>query len=84
MEDLARHVPLGGQADRGGPGATQGAAAGQVGKVAARRLDGSPTQAMRRRGVLLSLIVAGAAVAQPACDKPVYLTFDTGHMGVAP
>ena len=21
---------------------------------------------------------------QPACDKPVYLTFDTGHMGVAP
>ena len=39
---------------------------------------------MRRRGVLLSLIVAGAAVAQPACDKPVYLTFDTGHMGVAP
>jgi len=24
------------------------------------------------------------AFAQPACDKPVYLTFDTGHMGVAP
>ncbi|MEO8299190.1 MAG: polysaccharide deacetylase family protein [Burkholderiales bacterium] len=22
--------------------------------------------------------------AAPACDKPVYLTFDTGHMGVAP
>ena len=20
----------------------------------------------------------------PACQKPVYLTFDTGHMGVAP
>ena len=30
------------------------------------------------------LLAAGAAVAQPACDKPVYLTFDTGHMGVAP
>lgn len=25
-----------------------------------------------------------AAFAQPSCDKPVYLTFDTGHMGVAP
>lgn len=25
-----------------------------------------------------------AAAAAPACDKPVYLTFDTGHMGVAP
>ena len=22
-------------------------------------------------------------MAQPACDKPVYLTIDTGHMGVA-
>ena len=29
---------------------------------------------------LLPLAVAAA----PACDKPVYLTFDTGHMGVAP
>lgn len=29
---------------------------------------------------------AGSATAptEPACDKPVYLTFDTGHMGVAP
>ncbi|MGQ3053910.1 MAG: polysaccharide deacetylase family protein [Roseateles sp.] len=30
------------------------------------------------------LLAAGVAAAQPACDKPVYLTFDTGHMGVAP
>ncbi|MFG6414758.1 polysaccharide deacetylase family protein [Roseateles sp. DC23W] len=30
------------------------------------------------------LFAAGVAAAQPACDKPVYLTFDTGHMGVAP
>ena len=30
---------------------------------------------------LALLFAAGAAV---ACDKPVYLTFDTGHMGVAP
>lgn len=28
------------------------------------------------------LMVGGTAVA--ACEKPVYLTFDTGHMGVAP
>ena len=27
---------------------------------------------------------AAAPVAAPACDRPVYLTFDTGHMGVAP
>lgn len=34
---------------------------------------------------LLALaLVATAATAQPSCDKPVYLTFDTGHMGVAP
>ena len=26
----------------------------------------------------------GAAGATPGCDKPVYLTFDTGHMAVAP
>ncbi|MBP7665998.1 MAG: polysaccharide deacetylase family protein [Burkholderiaceae bacterium] len=37
---------------------------------------------------LLAVVVtaaAGAAAATPAaCSKPVYLTFDTGHMGVAP
>jgi peptidoglycan/xylan/chitin deacetylase (PgdA/CDA1 family) len=27
---------------------------------------------------------AAAPAPAPACDKPVYLTFDTGHMGVAP
>ena len=32
---------------------------------------------------VLALAVTTAA-AQPSCDKPVYLTFDTGHMGVAP
>jgi peptidoglycan/xylan/chitin deacetylase (PgdA/CDA1 family) len=40
---------------------------------------------MRRAARLLSLVfalVAGPALA--ACDKPLYLTFDTGHMGVAP
>lgn len=37
------------------------------------------------RALALALwLVAGVAAAQPACDKPVYLTFDTGHMGVAP
>ena len=35
-------------------------------------------------GLLLALAVASAAAsAQPTCDKPVYLTLDTGHMGVA-
>jgi peptidoglycan/xylan/chitin deacetylase (PgdA/CDA1 family) len=39
---------------------------------------------MRSAASLLALAFAGsAALAQPACDKPVYLTFDTGHMGVA-
>lgn len=33
---------------------------------------------------LLLAFVAASAAARPACDKPVYLTFDTGHMGVAP
>ena len=37
---------------------------------------------------LLSTLLAMAAAlchdTAPACDKPVYLTFDTGHMGVAP
>ena len=28
-------------------------------------------------------VVSGSALAQ-ACAKPVYLTFDTGHMGIAP
>jgi peptidoglycan/xylan/chitin deacetylase (PgdA/CDA1 family) len=32
----------------------------------------------------LMLAAAGAVMAGPSCDKPVYLTFDTGHMGVAP
>jgi peptidoglycan/xylan/chitin deacetylase (PgdA/CDA1 family) len=40
---------------------------------------------MVRAGLLSASILAaaGAAAAQPACNKPVYLTFDTGHMGVA-
>ncbi len=32
----------------------------------------------------LCLGFIGWAHAVPACDKPLYLTFDTGHMGVAP
>ena len=34
--------------------------------------------------LLLAALAAGAAQAAPPCAKPVYLTFDTGHMGVAP
>jgi len=40
----------------------------------------------RRRALALAaacLVAAGGAHAQ-SCTKPVYLTFDTGHMGVAP
>ena len=35
---------------------------------------------------LLFLLLPAPALAKtlPACQKPVYLTFDTGHMGVAP
>lgn len=36
-----------------------------------------------KKALILALVVT-SAVAQPACDKPVFLTFDTGHMGVAP
>lgn len=32
----------------------------------------------------LVLQACGVAQAAPACDQPVYLTLDTGHMGVAP
>jgi peptidoglycan-N-acetylmuramic acid deacetylase len=40
---------------------------------------------MRRAARLLSLVFALAlAPAFAACEKPLYLTFDTGHMGVAP
>src|SRR3954469_7954059 len=47
--------------------------------------------ARKRLGAALALLLAGSVVpgawaAQGAatCEKPVYLTFDTGHMGVAP
>ncbi len=52
------------------------------------------TQRAERRATLAALAaLAGAAglglaaparAQAPACGKPVYLTFDTGHMGVAP
>ena len=41
----------------------------------------------RRRGAALALcLLAGGhgVLAAPGCDKPLYLTLDTGHMGVAP
>lgn len=48
---------------------------------------------LARAALLLAAALGLEAVAQPlgaaaaavtGCDKPVYLTFDTGHMGVAP
>lgn len=32
----------------------------------------------------LAFCLSGQAIAAARCDKPVYLTIDTGHMGVAP
>jgi peptidoglycan/xylan/chitin deacetylase (PgdA/CDA1 family) len=42
-----------------------------------------------RRGIklpsiTLSLLLAAGGVQSATCEKPVYLTFDTGHMAVAP
>ena len=34
--------------------------------------------------VLLALSSGGATAEEAACTRPLYLTFDTGHMGVAP
>lgn len=37
------------------------------------------------RGLMASALCVGSfSVFAATCDKPVYLTFDTGHMGVAP
>lgn len=33
--------------------------------------------------VLMGLVLLPARAAEPRCEQPVYLTFDTGHMGVA-
>ncbi|GAB3770515.1 polysaccharide deacetylase family protein [Ramlibacter monticola] len=38
---------------------------------------------MRRRGGLLALVLASSGAWAQPCAKPVYLTLDTGHMGVA-
>jgi len=39
---------------------------------------------MRGLLTLVAMAVATGAMAQATCEKPVYLTFDTGHMGIAP
>ncbi|MDP1533013.1 MAG: polysaccharide deacetylase family protein, partial [Rubrivivax sp.] len=36
------------------------------------------------KALLLAALVAAGGAAAAACDKPVYLSFDTGHMAVAP
>lgn len=45
-------------------------------------------RASERRGpawaALLASLTLQAGAATPTCNKPVYLTFDTGHMAVAP
>ena len=44
----------------------------------------SITRAEPRRAALAGLLALLCAPAGAGCDKPVYLTLDTGHMGVAP
>ena len=48
--------------------------------------DESPRRrrAWRRWAGSSALFFSTVAMAQGTCEKPVYLTFDTGHMGVAP
>lgn len=36
------------------------------------------------RSALVAVVAAGCGLAAAECAKPLYLTFDTGHMGVAP
>lgn len=53
-----------------------------------RACSKKPLRRARRRGLAVAratvaAMMAATAVAAP-CDRPVYLTFDTGHMGVAP
>jgi peptidoglycan-N-acetylmuramic acid deacetylase len=48
-----------------------------------RRASKKPLGQRAALAVTLFSVLAGPAFSQP-CDKPVYLTFDTGHMEVAP
>jgi len=43
-----------------------------------------PSARRRLAVLLLGAFAASGAGAGEGCDKPLYLTFDTGHMGVAP
>lgn len=55
-----------------------------------RRADAAPNSLVRRSVLMapmalaLALPATAAPAAAPACERPLYLTFDTGHMGVAP
>ena len=48
-----------------------------------RRGNKRSLKAPNGRWLVAALASAACAVAWADCDKPVYLTFDTGHMGVA-
>ena len=43
-----------------------------------------PAKRQLAAAICLALAAQAAGAAPATCDKPVYLTFDTGHMGVAP
>lgn len=45
---------------------------------------GNSVRPALRAGCAALALAAGACWGAAACERPVYLTFDTGHMGVAP
>jgi peptidoglycan-N-acetylmuramic acid deacetylase len=49
-----------------------------------RRAEGAGCRLLVAASLRALLLLPVIAAAAPACDKPVYLTFDTGHMAVAP
>ena len=54
-----------------------------------RSADFRPARALRQGASIATFFIAACAASASAaaendCDKPVYLTFDTGHMGIAP
>lgn len=54
-----------------------------------RSADFRVARALRQGASIATFFIAACAAstgaaAQDDCDKPVYLTFDTGHMGIAP
>jgi peptidoglycan-N-acetylmuramic acid deacetylase len=76
-------LALGAQAELHRHRQPQGGAAGRGRPLAARRVDAGPCAAALSPRCCVALL-HWPRRQRPPCDKPVYLSFDTGHMGVAP